>query len=817
MTPRGVQVWFQNRRAKTKQQIKKAEAANGNPSKSSSSSDTTAAAASSNPPIAPRPDGDQDECVDGQDGLDDDPSALPPSPLPPSAETAPGIQPSAADTAPAPSNATANNASAPDVQQSNSTPASDSRRASLTSPLPHHPAWQASSSPSASTAPALPPPSSALSSPSPAAHVNAHVRTATHPPTASSPYSHSHLAPTDIYARRTSLPPSLHNNNSNSNSNGLSPNMGLGMLNSSVRRRGGFDPNARRRSTDMGGHRIVAHPYISVAQNANGPHHLFSADAGEDGAHPHPLIRRPMLPQRMTAPYPQSLHAPGAQSLHHPPHSHSHPVLPSQSQRPQPHPRPHYDMSPVPLTVSHSQGYPGHAPNHGAYDFFAPRHSIDGSSLGLAQAHAQIGMGLSPLHGAPPSPNGGASGAYNNMSLGVDPAAYAVSQRPAPAPIPGPLPPPDYQFGNPFAPASTSASTSAGSSASGTPPNAASPPLLSLRRTSEGGVSDGDTEESSGPPLSRFGSIASINGSEASWTSAYLSDGGAPEANGDEGDLAGSRKMSCASEFLGMFSDLEVGSNGGTPAPHSLPDQHQLRHATSSSHLSPNAYAAHQAQAQVHSPDLNQRQQQQHMQCSPEVDGYPSPSSASTVSAGSNHGNGGQQQQHTLSHDTTTSGTGSRIQGQNHLRTNTSSELAYALQGEPEPPCAYQRPQAGPSKDDGAQLQYPIYAQQQQQQQQQMSDGADAEAGESADAYGYAQDQARQYAKGPQPLQQPQLGHFPTVYEGYVYSHDGRIPEEEQGSGAMNEAYAAGAIELSHMCVPASEGVHFMGGYMQYS
>ncbi|KAJ2966243.1 hypothetical protein NUW54_g13866 [Trametes sanguinea] len=92
-----------------------------------------------------------------------------------------------------------------------------------------------------------------------------------------------------------------------------------------------------------------------------------------------------------------------------------------------------------------------------------------------------------------------------------------------------------------------------------------------------------------------------------------------------------------------------------------------------------------------------------------------------------------------------------------------------------------------------------------------MTDAGDANADESM-SYGYAQDQShhahREYAKA-------QIGHFPTVYEGYVYPHngtDGQIPEED--ASAMNDAYAAGAIELTHMCVPASE---FMGGYMQYS
>ncbi|KAH9855158.1 hypothetical protein C2E23DRAFT_724681 [Lenzites betulinus] len=754
MTPRGVQVWFQNRRAKTKQQAKKAEAAS-----STKSSD----------PAAPRAEGDEDD--DAEDA-DEPPSALPPSPLPPqSSEDATDEDFATADSASADANASV----LQDNDQSNS--ASDSRRGSLAqsgwSPAPPAPA-----SPSVSTAPppSLTAPSSALSSPNPANHVNnTHVRLPTHPP---SSYSHNHLAPTEIYSqRRTSLPPSL-------SSNGLGADMGLNMV-SGFRRRGGYDPNARRRSTDLGGHRIVAHPYISVAQSANGPHHLYVE--GEDGGL-HQAGRRPMLAQRASAPFVSNMHSPNAQAMHSPqphghhPHALSQPILPTQAQqRGHLAPRPHFDMSPVPVSLSHSQGYNQPVIQHG-YDLFAPRHSIDGSALGLSQAHAQMSLGASPLHGA------GIDSGFS-MGLGIAGGNYAISHRPPPPAIPGPLPSPNFSFGNPFG----SSSSSTSNSASGTPPNGTSPPLLGLRRTSESGVSDVDTEDSSGAPLSRFGSIAS----EGSWTSAYVSDNG---VEGESAEACASRRMSGASEFLGLFSDMEVGSNGGTPAPHGLPEHHPLRHSTSSSHLEPNAYAAHHAQVQVHSPDGQQ------IHPTPDGDGYPSPSSASTVSAGSNNG-----QQNPMSLDTTQQQqqhipSGSRIQGQNHPRTNTSSELAYALQGEPEPVHTYPQhhhQQASASEDDGAQLQYPMYGQLQQHQ---------ADNGENDQlAYSYAQDQGH-YNKG-------QVNPFPTLYEGYAYPHnatDVQIPEEE--AGPLNQAYAAaGAIELSHMCVPASEGLHFMGGYMQYS
>ncbi|KAI0645350.1 hypothetical protein C8Q79DRAFT_911027 [Trametes meyenii] len=793
MTPRGVQVWFQNRRAKTKQQAKKAEAANPNPKSPSD----PARAASSNPPIAPRPDAlvDLDDDAEDPDEPSSSSSALPPSPHAPQDPT-PDAASSASLTLPdsAPASNANGNVNAPQDNEQQPIPPSDSRRPSIAHPRPGP--WSASS-PSASTAP-IPPstaPSSTLSSPSPAGHVNSHVRLSTHPPAATSSYSHSHLAPTEIYSqRRTSLPPSL----SSSLGGGLGGRLNVGMLD---RRRGvNYDPNARRRSTDLGGHRIVAHPYISVAQSANGPHHAYI-----DGDAPQRTARS-MLTPRMSVPHASStLHPHSAQAAmpspqgHHP-HALSQPVLPSQAQH-RSHllpggqqQRQHYDISPIQVTVSHSQGY-NQPPNAhhpaGGYDLFAPRHSIDGSALGLAQVHAQMSMGLSPLS----APATHAHMDTDAFSLGV---SGNYPQRPDHLPIPGPLPSPNFSFGNPFGPptSTSSSSTSTSASASGTPPNAASPPLLNLRRTSESGVSDADTDDSSRAPLSRFGSIASINESEGSWTSAYASDAGAPESS-DGGDMCASRRMSCAPEFLGMFSDLDVGANGAGPSPHE--QQHPLRHATSASHLSPNAYPV-QAHSS-HSPDALSVGQPHSMHTPPEADGYPSPSSASTVSAGSN----GDHHQHTMTHDTTpahTTNNGGVLQGQNHPRTNTSSELAYALQGEPALSHAYHHSQ--PSMvDDGnnVELQYPIY-------EQQVAETGDADAGAGEPVqYGYAPEQAH-YAKG------QQLGHFPTVYEGYVYPHDSAgmpLP----ASGEMSQAYAAaGAIELSHMCVPASE---FMGGYMQYS
>ncbi len=164
-------------------------------------------------------------------------------------------------------------------------------------------------------------------------------------------------------------------------------------------------------------------------------------------------------------------------------------------------------------------------------------------------------------------------------------------------------------------------------------------------------------------------------------------------------------------------------------------------------------------------------------------DGYPSPSSASTISAGSTHSHQHAAHDPATQHAHVVNGNGNRI-GQGHSRANTSSELAFALQD-------------APVKGDVGHLQYPDYG----------PSGSDTITNE----HGYPQ-YPQEQAHHPHPDYSKGQGHFPTVYEGYVYPS---LADSQIAGG--DEAYAAGAIELSHMCVPASEGAHFIGGYMQYS
>lgn len=297
-------------------------------------------------------------------------------------------------------------------------------------------------------------------------------------------------------------------------------------------RRGGFDPSVRRRSID---NRMLAHPYMHVAANANGQGsnaHGALLEGDEVAQHPQQMMRRPQLVPR-PAPFVNAQHHAGQG---HPPHAHSLPIVPSQAQHTQLPNQRQYDISPIPVGVSpHTSMYNG-SPGQG-YDLFAPRHSIDGSALGLMQAHAHMHMGM---HGPDAPLNAGMDGSDSfSVGMGIGPhdgRGYAISQRPIPPPVPGPLPSPNFSFGNPFVPGANSSNPS---SHSGTPPNGSSPSLLSLpRRASEGGASDADTEESSAGPLSRFGSVASLGGSEVSWTSAYTSEGG------EDANICASRRES---------------------------------------------------------------------------------------------------------------------------------------------------------------------------------------------------------------------------------------------------------------------------------
>jgi hypothetical protein len=128
---------------------------------------------------------------------------------------------------------------------------------------------------------------------------------------------------------------------------------------------------------------------------------------------------------------------------------------------------------------------------------------------------------------------------------------FTMSSRALPSPIPGPLPKPDFQFGA---------------------PTSASPPHASPDAESPGNMhawafprneADQDTEDSySSTGLSRFGSIASICGSDTSATSAIYSD--VSSCVGVDHFDPNGRRGSCASNLETRMSGLNMRSSQGS-------------------------------------------------------------------------------------------------------------------------------------------------------------------------------------------------------------------------------------------------------------
>lgn len=114
---------------------------------------------------------------------------------------------------------------------------------------------------------------------------------------------------------------------------------------------------------------------------------------------------------------------------------------------------------------------------------------------------------------------------------------YALSSRPVPGPIPGPLPAPNFSFGPPADSPLGSSPLCDNNKAENTDyishhQTQVSPGLdqFTFGRTADDNDIDGEdditTTSTSYDAMSRFGSIASITGSESSNTSAYYSDVG---------------------------------------------------------------------------------------------------------------------------------------------------------------------------------------------------------------------------------------------------------------------------------------------------
>ncbi|KAG1894494.1 uncharacterized protein F5891DRAFT_1255185 [Suillus fuscotomentosus] len=125
---------------------------------------------------------------------------------------------------------------------------------------------------------------------------------------------------------------------------------------------------------------------------------------------------------------------------------------------------------------------------------------------------------------------------------------FTMSSRALPSPIPGPLPKPDFQFGAPT---------------SGSPPHV-SPDAESIRNLHAWAFprneADQDAEDSySSTGLSRYGSIASICGSDTSATSAIYSD--VSSCVGIDHFDSNGRRGSCASNLETRMSGLNMRSS----------------------------------------------------------------------------------------------------------------------------------------------------------------------------------------------------------------------------------------------------------------
>ncbi|KAI0958473.1 hypothetical protein AcV7_004285 [Taiwanofungus camphoratus] len=743
----GAQVWFQNRRAKTKQQAKKALAARQPSSPRSSPSPPPSPPCSphlpdslpnAHPNNSPAP-GDMDHRRDASDETiapADAPTPTPATADEPVSDEHANAHPSphASNTLDTPTNASHHAlaspgpvsvphiCTSPSLGRSGSAPALTTgppvlgaRAVSFSSPFAPPSSGSAPASAAVLASFELPP-----FAHSPSMHVH-DVGQNHHP--GDSPHhglAHGHggdlLGVPHLALRRGSLPAYT--------GTGAGADGGAGPP---AVHRGTYDPLARRRSvhTDTHAARLTAHPYAHLAAHANGTLYEDPPSAvGRASAHAHAHT-----------------------------HTHAHAHVHS-ARRP-------------PLVQRATQG---------------PR------------ASAAVDHTLAPA--------------------GTADRAYALSSRAVGAPPPGPLPASDYSFGAPPLSHVSSASASASSPASSAHPGgggangAAGSGSASGSGSGSGSGNAGPEEEEwtsaseqdceydydyDYEALSRFGSVASVGGSESSYTSWYSEVG---SAGCEEGD---GRRGSCASvQILAMFGDLDV---NGNPGAHSAPLQHPYQHPYS--HSSPNL---------LHPGSDMCPQGQPHARSST-GERYHSPSS--TVAGGSPH-----HHYHEGSGDTL----GGRKRSSPAVLSH-SSELAYALHSDGSGARACKEDPA----IDRMELQYPSAG---------PSEYAGASALDAGSADIASASAADPYAAYHDPLSKP--SHFPgtaaydiatasavpvsiSVSVPVPDSSDGRTygtyayAGHEPGAGARPDPlYEAGAVELTrmHMCVPAIEGLQFdFGGY----
>ena len=480
------QVWFQNRRAKEKNQAKKLDAnfSTGGSIESTASSSTLAAGSSSSTDAATTSDGE-----------------------PSTASVSEGVNSEN-------SNANAQSSSSP---QAPSSSLPTIRRTSLPT-VPAIPALDGASLADGSSGIASGDGTSSLSS-------SGLSQNAVHSVRGSNPTAAELLA-----QRRPSLP--ILNFQS-------SPKTLRRMPSNLAGRPNGFDPNARRKSVDtmnVNMQRLSTHPYARQAAQytAASGHGHHGLSVYPHGLHPRRSISQSAgisglddgpdgLPAGSFPSFNGTQQSTGGQSYYlTPPQTHrqnqNRPMLSQRASVPSFHHGQHHQQQ--------QQLASPPTANNGSFAGLSFTDPWGSPSQSHQTASSATDTPISPHALPPPSPGASApppiSQSYSNSMLSQSLSRrYPMGHtRPIPAPVPGPLPDAHFSFGLP-----SSTSSSNGS------PSSSSPVVHDnvLGMMGRGGAvleeeDDASAVSSTYDPTSRFGSFASVASTESSWTSAHYSD-----------------------------------------------------------------------------------------------------------------------------------------------------------------------------------------------------------------------------------------------------------------------------------------------------
>ncbi|THH09119.1 hypothetical protein EW145_g2228 [Phellinidium pouzarii] len=383
----------------------------------------------------------------------------------------------------------------------------------------------------------------------------------------------------DQFLRRPSLPthlgigPPRGRPGYSGSTRGVSMNMGMGG------RLSGFDAGVRRMSLD----RLASHPYAHLAAQANsviyGPGTTRFRPTFPGTTHGTPT----RTPQAHTSDLPQVQTSQMEANRDCNQDGHPELLLP-------PHLQQHSPMSPpvpeIRTELLHRQSLPAQFARPPSASNFSHTRSVPQSS-----SHVQMRF---------PRPG----------------HVFALSARSYQPPIPGPLPNPNFSFGSPHASVNEEgegASADSSASGSGTPgtqlPNCQFPPSENEKGDEEGAEIGMDTDTDPNPGFaglgarssvyyhdaqdvygatdpygSRFGSIASIASiaeSESSATSGYFSEAGSfdvqPDGAGSvahpPGEFNDARRPSCTVQVMGMFANLGMHNRSSASLSHLQDDR----------------------------------------------------------------------------------------------------------------------------------------------------------------------------------------------------------------------------------------------------